>query len=211
VTAPESAESITEAEFDRSPQAAAILSAAGIRIREARERAGRSQRQLADVLDVTQTAVSYWEAGKRDPGIADLLRIADALDVPASSLLPVEHQGREPYAADSGGGQWMFIAFMGRIEYTGYVTEITKHGQPAYRIEKPEKIWGGNPLAYVEHAASAWFSDHPVTEESVRKAWEAGIRAAEKRRQQEAEWRRADEQHALTAGSGDDEYAGSPF
>lgn len=103
-------------------------------------------------------------------------------------------------AALSSGGEWLFIAFMGRIEYTGYVTKITKHGQPAYRIELPEKVWGGNPLAYVTHSASGWFSDHPVTEESVRKAWESRVRAAAQRAADEAEWRRAQEQRALTAG-----------
>lgn len=105
----------------------------------------------------------------------------------------------EPGAAPSGDGQWMFITFMGRIEYTGYVTEITKNGQPAYRVDLPEKIWGGNPLAYVEHAASAWFSDRPVTEESVRKAWESELRRAEERRRREAEWARMQEQRAITA------------
>jgi hypothetical protein len=103
-----------------------------------------------------------------------------------------------------GGGQWLFIAFMGRIEYYGYVTEITRHGQPAYRIELPEKIWGGNPLAYVTHSASAWFSDRPVTEESVRKAWESKLKAAEERAKREAQWRLEDEQRALTAGGDGD-------
>jgi hypothetical protein len=109
----------------------------------------------------------------------------------------------EPGSAAPGEGQWMRIAFMGHIEYTGYVTEITKNGQPAYRVDLPEKIWGGNPLAYVEHAASAWFSDRPVTEESVRKAWEAQLLRAAERRRQEAEWQRMQEQRAITAGDGD--------
>jgi hypothetical protein len=94
---------------------------------------------------------------------------------------------------------------MGHIEYTGYVTEITKNGQPAYRVDLPEKIWGGNPLAYVEHAASAWFSDRPVTEESVRRAWEAQLRRAAERARQEAEWARMQEQRAITSGGEDDD------
>ena len=101
-------------------------------------------------------------------------------------------------------GEWLCIAFVGHNEYTGYVTEIVKNGQPAYHVDLPEKLWGANPLACVEYAATAWFSDHPVTEEFVRRAWEASLRAAEKRRQQEAEWRRADEQRALVAGREDD-------
>jgi hypothetical protein len=103
-------------------------------------------------------------------------------------------------APEQQPGEWLCIAFMGHNEYTGYVTEIVRNGQPAYRVDLPEKLWGGNPLACVEYAATAWFSGRPVTEEFVRRAWEASLHAAEKRRRQEAEWRRADEQRALTAG-----------
>lgn len=48
-----------------------------------------TQEALGTALDVTQTAISYWESGKRDPGVADLLRIAEALSVHPASLLPV--------------------------------------------------------------------------------------------------------------------------
>ena len=44
-------------------------------IRRAREDAGLSQSQLAARLGRTQTAVSYWEAGKRAPGLDDLVEL----------------------------------------------------------------------------------------------------------------------------------------
>lgn len=99
-----------------------------------------------------------------------------------------------------GEGGWLRIAFMGHIEYTGYVTEVTKNGQPAYRIDLPEKVWGGNPLAFVTHAASSWFSDHPVTEESVLQAWQAQQERARERARMDAEWSRRQQQNALEAG-----------
>jgi len=99
-------------------------------------------------------------------------------------------------------GYWACIAFMGHNEHTGYVTEIVKHGQPGYHVDLPEKLWGGNPLAWVEYAASAWFSERPLTEESVRRAWEAKVRAAAEHARREAEWQRMQEQRALEAGSG---------
>lgn len=40
-----------------------------------------SQAALADKLGVTQTALSYWEAGKRDVSLTDFLRWAAALDI----------------------------------------------------------------------------------------------------------------------------------
>jgi len=66
----------------------------GRRLKAARQRANASQADLAAYLDVTQTAVSYWEAGRRLPGIDDLMKIADFLDVPLTDLLPGESERR---------------------------------------------------------------------------------------------------------------------
>jgi Zn-dependent peptidase ImmA (M78 family)/DNA-binding XRE family transcriptional regulator len=66
----------------------------GMRLRAARQRADVSQAELAAHLDVTQTAVSYWEAGRRLPGIDDLMKIADFLDTPLGGLLPDESERR---------------------------------------------------------------------------------------------------------------------
>lgn len=57
-------------------------------IREAREERGWNQSELARRLNKTQTAVSYWENGKRQPSLDDLIEIAEALDTPLFSLLP---------------------------------------------------------------------------------------------------------------------------
>ena len=51
----------------------------GRRIKEAREAAGRTQSDLATALAVTQTAVSYWGAGKRAPGLDDIVKLTRAL------------------------------------------------------------------------------------------------------------------------------------
>jgi hypothetical protein len=104
-----------------------------------------------------------------------------------------------------GDGQWQVISFFGHAEYTGWVTEITKHGQPAYRIDMPEKVFGGDPLAYVTHAASSWFSDRPVTEAFVRKAWQERQERARLRAEQEAEWRALQQRQAIEAGDGEDD------
>lgn len=183
---------------------APVLARVGARIAAARTHALMTQSMLGDALGVTQTAVSYWEAGKRDMGVADLLRIAEACGTPASSLLPAEH--REAPGTVSGDGYFAKIAFMGRIEHVGYVTQVTKHGQAAYHIDLPGKLWGGNPLAWVEHAASAWFSECPLTEEFVRTAWERHLREAAERKRREAGWARMQEQRAIAGGEdGDDE------
>jgi Zn-dependent peptidase ImmA (M78 family)/DNA-binding XRE family transcriptional regulator len=60
----------------------------GRQIRAARERLGLSQEDLARRLNRTQTAVSYWESGKRAPGLDDLVDLADVLQQDVSFFLP---------------------------------------------------------------------------------------------------------------------------
>ena len=115
-------------------------------------------------------------------------------DAPSEAMLPA------PSALLAPGGRFEEIAFFGHQDHPGYVTEAIDHGGNAvYRIDLPEKIWGGNPLAEIEYAASAKFSRKPVTEESVRAQWEAERARAERWRQQQAEWDRAGSQRALPA------------
>jgi transcriptional regulator with XRE-family HTH domain len=58
------------------------------RIREAREDLGLTQAALAERLDCTQTAVSYWEAGKRKPNLDDVIDLGEALDRDVDYFLP---------------------------------------------------------------------------------------------------------------------------
>jgi hypothetical protein len=130
----------------------------------------------------------------------------------AEALAPLRAALQDGAKPEQPAGEWLCIAFLGHNEYTGYVTEIVKNGQPAYRVEMAEKLWGGDPLACVEYAATAWFSARPVTEAWVRKAYERQVQRAAELARQDAEWQQAREQRALTAGSDeDDAYAGGPF
>lgn len=106
----------------------------------------------------------------------------------------------QPYVLPPGG-RWLEIAFFGHRSYEGYVTEVTLHGdQAAYHIDLPERIWGGNPDAWVEHAANSLFDQRPVSAGSLHEAWKAQVERAEKMRAQREEWARAQEQRALEAG-----------
>jgi hypothetical protein len=103
-------------------------------------------------------------------------------------------------AAPAPSGYFAEISFFGHISHVGYVTEVTFHGgEPGYRIDLPELLWGGNPVAYREYAASAMFSRWPVEEASVRIAWKAERKRAEEWRQREAVWA-GERTAALTAG-----------
>ena len=145
-----------------------------------------------------------------DPGVFE--QTCEPADAPQTLAEASEAMLPPPSALLAPGGRFEDIAFFGHLDHTGYVTEAIDHGGNAvYRIDLPEKIWGGNPLAEIEYAASAKFSRKPVTEESVRAQWEAERARAERWRQQQAEWERAGSQRALPAGDGsgeigDDEY-----
>jgi transcriptional regulator with XRE-family HTH domain len=59
----------------------------GTRLREARERLGLTQEEVAQRSGVHATEVSRIEAGKRDPQISTLRRLAKAVDVKLGQLL----------------------------------------------------------------------------------------------------------------------------
>lgn len=59
----------------------------GHRIATLRKAAGLSQDQLAVLAGVDRRTIQRYEAGTRDPRFADLLLLADALDVPLAKLV----------------------------------------------------------------------------------------------------------------------------
>jgi transcriptional regulator with XRE-family HTH domain len=94
----------------------ACLADVGERVRVARKAARIEQRALAASVGVTQAGVSRWECGQRDPGVAALIRVAEALGVPASSLLPAGHQGASAAISPSGGELIAFGLLLERAE-----------------------------------------------------------------------------------------------
>lgn len=59
----------------------------GTNLREARERLGLTQEQVAERSGVHATEVSRIEAGKRDPQVSTVRKLASALQMPAGQLL----------------------------------------------------------------------------------------------------------------------------
>ena len=59
-------------------------------IRYIREGKHISQRQLADAVGTSQSAIAAYENGQKTPKLETLSRIADALDTSVLSLLPSE-------------------------------------------------------------------------------------------------------------------------
>lgn len=66
----------------------------GQRIRSIREARGWTQSDLAARLRRTQTAISYWESGRRALSLDDLVDVATILGVSSAELLPDGHVRR---------------------------------------------------------------------------------------------------------------------
>lgn len=69
----------------------------GRQIKSTRQDKGLSQEELARAIGATKSAVSRYEAGKREPSYDQLQAIATALGVPLADLLP------EPTAEEKAG------------------------------------------------------------------------------------------------------------
>lgn len=56
-------------------------------LRRARERAGLTQEKLAWAAGLHQTEVGRIEAGRRNPGLETIIKLAHGLGIPAAELL----------------------------------------------------------------------------------------------------------------------------
>ena len=65
-------------------------------IKELRKNKGLSQRALADLLEVNQTAVSQWERGVTTPSSHMLLRLSRIFEISPNKLLDIKDDQKEP-------------------------------------------------------------------------------------------------------------------
>lgn len=61
--------------------------AIGRRVRERRLWLNLSQEGLGELVGVDRRTISGWEHAMSDPTLSDLIRLADALDVPLAELV----------------------------------------------------------------------------------------------------------------------------
>ena len=58
-----------------------------MRLKELRKKKGISQLRLATDLNTTQNTISRYETGEREPGIAELIKIAEYFNVSVDYLI----------------------------------------------------------------------------------------------------------------------------
>lgn len=59
----------------------------GLKVKELRQKTGKSQEELGKALNRSHVAISYIERGKTDLSVSDLYKIADFFGVPVSDFL----------------------------------------------------------------------------------------------------------------------------
>jgi transcriptional regulator with XRE-family HTH domain len=60
------------------------------KLRNLRISRGLTQMEVAEGLGTSQSSITSWESGRREPDFATIRRLADYFNVPMSSLLPSE-------------------------------------------------------------------------------------------------------------------------
>ena len=66
------------------------MSVFGTKLRQLREAAGLTQKELAVKSGLTQQAIDTWERGTRDPGWSKVVKLCAALEVECGTFLEVE-------------------------------------------------------------------------------------------------------------------------
>jgi transcriptional regulator with XRE-family HTH domain len=115
------------------------------RIRDARTELGWSQEQLARRLNRTQTAVSYWEGGKRSPGLDDVMDMAEVFDKPVDYFIPVERRRPPIRALLRATAERLASAELGEV-LDDLVDNAEAKGRPKKRFE----ITGTTPARAAE-------------------------------------------------------------
>ena len=67
------------------------MGAFGIIFKELRLSSNKNQKEMADILNVSPSAVSHWEAGRKIPEVPMLITIAKFFEVSTDYLLGLEN------------------------------------------------------------------------------------------------------------------------
>jgi transcriptional regulator with XRE-family HTH domain len=133
------------------------------RIRAAREQLGWTQAVLAEQLERTQTAVSYWEAGKRKPGLDDVMDLASVLSRDVEYFLPPA-SARQPVATVLRAE----LARLGSDELQQAIEGILTRTEAAQMPSRSLRVGARQPAyAANELLEGAGINEHPVAVEDV--------------------------------------------
>lgn len=112
------------------------------KLRQMREKAGLTQGDLADKLDVSRPAVSSWESGKIRPRLNKLQQLAELFDTSVADLM-----GEDAAEAAISGTSRM-VPLLG----FAHMGEPCDEGKLADDVEVPASIAEAHPRGFMVHA-----------------------------------------------------------
>lgn len=112
------------------------------KLRQMREKAGLTQGDLADKLDVSRPAVSSWESGKIRPRLNKLQQLAELFDTTVADLM-----GEDATEAAISGASRM-VPLLG----FAHMGEPCDEGNLADEVEVPASIAEAHPRGFMVHA-----------------------------------------------------------
>lgn len=74
-------------------------------LKNAREKCGYTQKEVAEKIQVAKSTYSLYESGKREPGVPIIKKLAHILDTSADQLIGIESTHTETIAAHKENGE----------------------------------------------------------------------------------------------------------
>lgn len=112
------------------------------KLRQMREKAGLTQGDLADKLDISRPAVSSWESGKIRPRLNKLQQLADLFDTTVADLMG------EDATETAISGTSRMVPLLG----FAHMGEPCDEGDLADEVEVPASIADAHPRGFMVHA-----------------------------------------------------------
>lgn len=94
----------------------------GEKIREQRKKAGLSQEQLAEKLNVSRQAITKWETDKGIPEVTNLIAISDEFGLSLDELIKGDIVVKEKIIADSAAKKWHILVIVYLVVIVAYVS-----------------------------------------------------------------------------------------
>lgn len=93
----------------------------GEKIREQRKKAGLSQEQLAEKLNVSRQAITKWETENGIPDIANLVAISDEFGLSLDELIKGDITVKKKIIADSSAKKWHILVILYLVAIVAYI------------------------------------------------------------------------------------------
>ena len=93
----------------------------GEKIRDYRKKAGLSQEQLAEKLNVSRQAITKWETNKGVPDISNLIAISDEFGITLDELIKEDAVVKKKIISDSSSKKWHILVIIYLIAIVAYI------------------------------------------------------------------------------------------